>query len=254
MKSRLHIVISTIILVTLALPQSSLAGRIVLTNDEWTTSNAGFSNSPDAEIYVQNIANIFANGGAGQFHAYSTNFSLTGSALANAMTSAGHTWSVGTGITFDLSTLSLFDGIFLAGNTVDLDVLTGYVDAGGNVYLAGGITSNAALTANNWNPFLNQFGLDFASTISIGASNEPISSTHPIFENVTTLYQAGGQEVFDLDPTDLRNQVLEFNTAGRGLYAIYDSTVPIPPAIWLFGSGLLGLIGIARRRKAANSA
>ena len=29
------------------------------------------------------------------------------------------------------------------------------------------------------------------------------------------------------------------------------SSVPLPAAIWLFGSGLLGLIGIARRRKAA---
>jgi hypothetical protein len=29
------------------------------------------------------------------------------------------------------------------------------------------------------------------------------------------------------------------------------SAVPIPPALWLFGSGLLGLIGIARRKKAA---
>lgn len=27
--------------------------------------------------------------------------------------------------------------------------------------------------------------------------------------------------------------------------------VPIPPAVWLFGSGLLGLVGIARRRKAS---
>jgi hypothetical protein len=27
--------------------------------------------------------------------------------------------------------------------------------------------------------------------------------------------------------------------------------VPLPPAVWLFGSGLLGLIGIARRRKSA---
>jgi hypothetical protein len=26
--------------------------------------------------------------------------------------------------------------------------------------------------------------------------------------------------------------------------------IPIPAAVWLFGSGLLGLIGIARRRKA----
>jgi len=29
------------------------------------------------------------------------------------------------------------------------------------------------------------------------------------------------------------------------------SAIPIPAAVWLFGSGLLGLVGIARRRKAA---
>ena len=29
------------------------------------------------------------------------------------------------------------------------------------------------------------------------------------------------------------------------------TTVPIPPALWLFGSGLLGLVGISRRKKAA---
>jgi len=28
------------------------------------------------------------------------------------------------------------------------------------------------------------------------------------------------------------------------------SAVPVPPAVWLFGSGLLGLIGMARRKKA----
>ncbi|MGB5716088.1 MAG: VPLPA-CTERM sorting domain-containing protein [Gammaproteobacteria bacterium] len=27
--------------------------------------------------------------------------------------------------------------------------------------------------------------------------------------------------------------------------------VPLPAAFWLFGSGLLGLVGIARRKKAA---
>ena len=33
-----------------------------------------------------------------------------------------------------------------------------------------------------------------------------------------------------------------------GVYVV--STVPVPPAVWLFGSGLLGLIGVARRKKA----
>jgi hypothetical protein len=29
------------------------------------------------------------------------------------------------------------------------------------------------------------------------------------------------------------------------------SQVPVPAAVWLFGSGLLGLLGVARHRKAA---
>ena len=28
------------------------------------------------------------------------------------------------------------------------------------------------------------------------------------------------------------------------------STVPVPAAVWLFGSGLVGLLGVARRKKA----
>ena len=32
---------------------------------------------------------------------------------------------------------------------------------------------------------------------------------------------------------------------------VVPSQVPVPPSVWLFGSGLLGLIGIARRRRAA---
>ena len=31
---------------------------------------------------------------------------------------------------------------------------------------------------------------------------------------------------------------------------VYTSVVPVPAAAWLFGSGLLGLIGVARRKKA----
>ncbi|MDH5573593.1 MAG: VPLPA-CTERM sorting domain-containing protein [Gammaproteobacteria bacterium] len=38
-----------------------------------------------------------------------------------------------------------------------------------------------------------------------------------------------------------------FNLTGAGLI----SPVPVPAAVWLFGSGLLGLVGVARRRKTA---
>ncbi|MGE5241685.1 MAG: VPLPA-CTERM sorting domain-containing protein [Bacteroidota bacterium] len=31
------------------------------------------------------------------------------------------------------------------------------------------------------------------------------------------------------------------------------ATVPVPAAVWLFGSGLLGLVGVARRRNARST-
>ncbi|MGB5301245.1 MAG: VPLPA-CTERM sorting domain-containing protein, partial [Thiogranum sp.] len=48
------------------------------------------------------------------------------------------------------------------------------------------------------------------------------------------------------------NGVLTMNTLGEDydVGAMYFSAVPIPAAAWLFGSGLLGLVGIARRKKA----
>ena len=36
---------------------------------------------------------------------------------------------------------------------------------------------------------------------------------------------------------------------GNTLIAIAGPVVPVPAAVWLFGSGLIGLIGIARRKK-----
>ncbi len=39
-----------------------------------------------------------------------------------------------------------------------------------------------------------------------------------------------------------------FPGVGTALYRV--SAVPVPAAVWLFGSGLLGLVGVARRKKA----
>jgi len=49
------------------------------------------------------------------------------------------------------------------------------------------------------------------------------------------LHDRSGEEVFSID-----NASIAFGV----------SAVPVPAAVWLFGSGLIGLIGIARRKKA----
>ena len=61
----------------------------------------------------------------------------------------------------------------------------------------------------------------------------------PYFQNSATFSFTGLTGV--TSATQLTSVVLSFGTAP-------ETVVPIPAAVWLFGSGLLGLIGIARRR------
>ena len=64
----------------------------------------------------------------------------------------------------------------------------------------------------------------------------------PDYSSESLLLQAGSYSV-DIFSTAV-------NLSGVGVSAIEIQTIPIPAAIWLFGSGLIGLIGIARRKKA----
>jgi hypothetical protein len=170
------------------------------------------------------------------------------------MMSAGHNWTVSTGITFDLATLSNYDGIFLAGNAADNSVIIDYVNSGGNVYLAGGTGwGNAFAEADRWNTFLNAFGLGFSAPYNGVRGNIPISSTHEIFNGIDHLYQNNGNSAVDIDITDPQSQLL-VSYQGHGLYAIYDgdstsTSVPEPSALLLLA---IGLFGIAIVRKSVN--
>jgi hypothetical protein len=177
------------------LPLTDKVGKIVVNSDEWTLSNSGFAKAPDAGTFVTNIAKWFTGGrSTGKFHAYSTNFGLTESSLAETMTKAGYTWTVGTNIKFDLPTLLTFDGIFVVADlAADNQVLIDYVKAGGNVYICAGTGragGGAQEDANRWNTFLNAFGLKFAGTYGGIVGNQTVNSSHPLFAGVKAIFQA----------------------------------------------------------------
>lgn len=224
-----------------------LQAAVVVNNDEWTLSNTGFTNAPgDTELFATNLASFFSGGGTGTFHAYTTNFGFTQSSLVNTLTGAGHTYTTGTGFAFTPANLSGFDAIFLGGfylNPTEITTLIDYANAGGNVYLAGGTAvGGAAAEAAAWNSFLNAFGLSYAPVYNgIRGNIDVTAATHPIFDGVSVLYQASGNSI--------SGPGIEVSFSGQGLYAVVPA-IPIPAAIWLFASGLIGLIGIARRKKA----
>jgi len=187
---------------------------------------------------------------SGNFLAYSSNFGLTGSSLQSSMTSAGHSLTVTTGISFDLATLSTYDGVYLAGDAADNTVLIDYVNAGGNVYLAGGTGWGGALAeANRWNDFLNYFGMGFGTSYNGVVGNIAINSTHEIFQGVDHLYQNNGNDTLDIDISNPNSQVL-LSYNGHGLYAVYDdvaTSIPEPAALLLLCAGLLSLTLVRRR-------
>jgi hypothetical protein len=227
------------------------ASKIVLANDEWTLSNRGFSGVNDPGQFALNVAAWFhGSATGGHFLVYSSVFGLTESSLRETMTGAGHTWTVPVWTVpmtfpFDLPTLLDYDGVFLAGNAADNQVLIDYVNHGGNVYLAGGTgLGNQNAEALRWNTFLNAFGLAFSTSENGDVGSIPIRSTHPIFANVDHLYQNNGNDTLVVSASDPRTQVLVYD-AGCALYAVYDS-VPDPATL---SSLALGGLAVLRRKR-----
>ncbi len=98
------------------------------------------------------------------------------------------------------------------------------------------------------------------STLSIGMDNIPVSG----FIDVLWVQPGDGRSIittFNADGTfssEFRNGLLDapvlFTSSGSGTWSDFNAAppaVPVPAAVWLFGSGLLGLVGVARRRRAA---
>ncbi len=120
---------------------------------------------------------------------------------------------------------------------------------GSTLWLSG--TAGAAVHAHS----LADNGTTYAETTGLlGAHGLDISDdgkylyTSIFFDGTST-----SRDAIAVIDAATSTEVTRFYTPGaNGLHGLaYVAPVPIPAAIWLFGSGLLGLAGMARRRKEA---
>lgn len=217
---------------------TSGAGTVLVNGDEWALSNTGFSQAPDASVFVDNLVAEFGP----LIHAYSNNFGYTQSALAAAMNTAGATYTTGLGISFDLPTLSGYDAIFLGGNYLSASqtsILTSYVAGGGNVFISAGTGSGGSVNeANAWNPFLSQYGIELGLTYT-GLGGNVTTTGDSLFAGVSQLYVNNPNGIVSGS----------FCCAEGPVFAVSRmSQVPVPAAGLLLGTALAG-IGIRSRRR-----
>ena len=135
--------------------------------------------------------------------------------------------------------------------------VTGFWDAfgGDSNYYNGLSTQNNGLfdlIAPYWGDlYCEQFGCSTGEGYSFAYT---IDSSEDGFHNIAL---ASDWILLDWHPTEDQIDSLYLEIIDHSAYfdtgsaLVRDiSTVPVPAAVWLFGSGLLGLIGLARRKKA----
>ena len=146
----------------------------------------------------------------------------------------------------------------------------------GSLIVDGTTTSNGTYVVDallNFDTSANTISI-VGNIATLGIAGETLLSGSFTSYSTTVIPQLGGgqTEVFQATGPDTKSNILlgilgipldtQFNFFGFSIESANGSVVstdivntaavvPVPAAVWLFGSGLLGLVGIARRKQAA---
>jgi len=152
----------------------------------------------------------------------------------------GNATQLVTNLTFKYTVNEYEDGL-LATNTVwdiPIKINTGSGDEPDQVcFTAIGGNTKCKIQADDTTA---RFDIYFAVTRSSGTS-----SSSSLLGGASALAESAIGDILTFEVSDI------VHVSGDGEVITYPAAVPVPPAIWLFGSGLLGLVGVSRRKKTA---
>jgi hypothetical protein len=159
-------------------------------------------------------------------------FSLTvqGSGFNNGVTAGG--------VILEWDTAS----IQLVGDINDINSslgLNGFANSfGNNISVNGSGIASATIDGLSFSDNADAFGnFDFV-TLDFLAASLPSTSTVDIFASISGDWQDAAVPLSNPVVVDQLNNV-----------TVNIEAVPVPAAVWLFGSGLIGLVGVARRKQ-----
>lgn len=148
---------------------------------------------------------------------------------------------------------TIIDVAIYDNNQITLDFASGGVQVD-NMYI--NLINN---TGTVWTDFsiVYNTALDPYGDLSLGLSVLSAGSSTPSITSIISDPTFGYPLGFTADLVGGESAFLEIAGSAYSNYWLEDfsitidvNAVPIPAAVWLFGSGLLGLVGMARRKKA----
>ena len=186
------------------------------------------------------------------------NIKLTNGLLGlGALLIAGQVSAATVSLTPSASTVNIGDALTLTVQGSDFfdDVSSGSVTV---TWDATAMTMTSTVTEVAASAAANGFVIDFGTTLVPGQLDATYATfgvvMGPVFDFFSMDFIALGSSIVNIgagpggdwqDGTlPLASPVIIDSYVGASV-----SAVPVPAAVWLFGSGLIGMVGIARRRK-----
>lgn len=139
-----------------------------------------------------------------------------------------------------------------------IDAVNTFMPAGdsanGSISVVGNLVADASIPTAWNNNFGGRFSAGFNNAGRIGDSLDFYQFSETTASGSTTQAVKVNQftSAYDNGPMLANGAAAKWTLTAAGdlTYAV-PSAVPVPAAVWLLGSGLIGLVGVSRRRKAA---